>query len=99
MLQVKKRARWLNRFSLDVLSKLPGTTADPFDGVTIDTNGLGAVKQSSALCYAAVFSFGWLKLHRTASVHIRRSLLELAAVHNAQHCCQLAADNRCLGGS
>ncbi|WIA31032.1 hypothetical protein OEZ86_001070 [Tetradesmus obliquus] len=39
--QVKKRGRWLHRFSLDVLSKLPGTAADPFDGVTVDTNSLG----------------------------------------------------------
>jgi hypothetical protein len=42
VLQVKKRGRWLHRFSLDVLSKLPGTAADPFDGVTVDTNSLGA---------------------------------------------------------
>lgn len=41
MLQVKKRSRWLQRFSLDVLSKLPGTADDPFEGVTVDTNGLG----------------------------------------------------------
>lgn len=40
-LQVKKRGRWLHRFSLDVLAKLPGTQDDPFDGVTIDTNSLG----------------------------------------------------------
>eukprot|EP00775_Hariotina_reticulata_P007813 gene7813-8010_t len=39
--QVKKRARWLNRFSIDMLSKLPGTAADPFDGVTVDINSMG----------------------------------------------------------
>jgi hypothetical protein len=39
--QVKKRGRWLHRFSLDVLSKLPGTADDPFEGVTVDTNSLG----------------------------------------------------------
>lgn len=42
ILQVKKRGRWLHRFSLDVLSKLPGTADDPFEGVSVDTNSLGA---------------------------------------------------------
>jgi hypothetical protein len=41
LLQVKKRGRWLHRFSIDVLSKLPGTAADPFDGVTVDINSMG----------------------------------------------------------
>ncbi|KAF8068228.1 SETD3 [Scenedesmus sp. PABB004] len=39
--QVKRRGRWLHRFALDVLAKLPGTPADPFDGVAVDTNSLG----------------------------------------------------------
>eukprot|EP00879_Flechtneria_rotunda_P001900 GHRR01002073.1.p1 GENE.GHRR01002073.1~~GHRR01002073.1.p1 ORF type:complete len:603 (+),score=223.44 GHRR01002073.1:581-2389(+) len=39
--QVKRRGRWLHRFSLDVLSKLPGTAADPFEGVLVDINAIG----------------------------------------------------------
>jgi len=39
--QVKRRCRWLLNFSKDVLAPLPGTQADPFEGVAIDANALG----------------------------------------------------------
>jgi hypothetical protein len=50
MSQVKKRSRWLHRFSLDVLSKLPGTADDPFEGVTVDTNVLGEAQAYNGRC-------------------------------------------------
>jgi hypothetical protein len=63
VLQVKKRGRWLQRFSLDVLSKLPGTAADPFNGVTVDTNGLGrltdVVDTITACCVWLIVQFGF----------------------------------------
>ncbi|KIY97203.1 hypothetical protein MNEG_10760 [Monoraphidium neglectum] len=39
--QVKKRCRWLHRFSTDALAPLAGTAADPFGGVRVDINSLG----------------------------------------------------------
>lgn len=48
--QVKKRGRWLHRFSLDVLSKLPGTADDPFEGVLVDTNSLGGRMERACVC-------------------------------------------------
>jgi len=39
--QVKKRCRWLYRFSSDALASLPGTAADPFGGAAVDMNSLG----------------------------------------------------------
>lgn len=49
--QVKKRGRWLHRFSLDVLAKLPGTADDPFEGVTVDTNSLGVWMRAGVLVH------------------------------------------------
>jgi hypothetical protein len=49
--QVKKRGRWLHRFSLDVLSKLPGSPDDPFEGVTVDTNSLGKPPYLTTYCH------------------------------------------------
>lgn len=48
--QVKRRGRWLSRFSQDVLAKLPGTADDPFGGVTVDINSLGASLASDVRC-------------------------------------------------
>lgn len=39
--QVKKRCRWMYDFSKDVLSQLPGSSADPYGGTAIDINALG----------------------------------------------------------
>jgi hypothetical protein len=40
---VKKRCRWLHRFSTDPLSRLPGSAADPFGGAALDINSLGEI--------------------------------------------------------
>jgi hypothetical protein len=39
--QVMMRCKWLNEFSKNTLSKLPGTPLDPFKGVLVDINALG----------------------------------------------------------
>lgn len=40
--QVKKRCRWLHRFSTDALGGLAGGPRDPFGGAAVDANSLGA---------------------------------------------------------
>lgn len=47
--QIKKRCRWLHRFSTDTLAKLPGSQLDPFDGTTIDINSLGEALSNIAV--------------------------------------------------
>ncbi len=42
--QVKKRCRWLHRFTHDVLAGLPGSAGDPFGGAAIDMNSLGGLQ-------------------------------------------------------